>query len=117
MSQTLPQLFRQFNRPALASHRPPILFAISTLLLAARSIYAAPATQRHQYDEKSLEPFRDSLLDVLREGLRTTGLKVSAVKGSVALVEVPGFWAKGEVEDVVRGMNDALINDADPDVR
>ena len=110
-SQSLPQLFRQFNHPALPSHRPPILATISSLLLGARSVYATPETKRHQYDEESLEPFREELLDVLREGLRTDGLQVSAVKGCVALIEVPGFWAKGEVEEVIRGMNTLLTGD------
>ena len=117
MSQTLPQLFRQFNRPALPSHRPPILSAIATLLVAARSVYAASGTSRHQYDEKSLEPFREGLMDVLREGLRTEGLKSQAVRGSVALAEIPGYWKAEETEEIVRGMNDILIDDGDAEIR
>jgi DNA repair/transcription protein MET18/MMS19 len=117
LSQALPEVFRQFNRPALPSHRPAILSTITTLLIAARSVYPSPDPKRHQGHEKSLEPFRESLSDVLREGLRTDGLKTSAVRGCVALVEIPDYWAKGEVEDVVRGMDDVLINDRDPEVR
>ena len=72
---------------------------------------------RHQYDEKSLEPFRENLMDVLREGLRTDGLQVSAVKGCVALIEIPGFWAKGEVEEVIRGINVLLTGDENPEAK
>lgn len=117
LSQTLPQLFRKFNRPASPSHRTPILSAISTLLLAAKSVHVAPDTSRHQSEEKSLEAYREPLLDTLREGLRTESLKLPAIRGSVALVEIPGFWGKDEVEDVVRGMNDILVNDTDPETR
>ncbi|ORY34974.1 Dos2-interacting transcription regulator of RNA-Pol-II-domain-containing protein [Naematelia encephala] len=117
LSQALPQLFRQFNSPSLPSHRSPILSAISSLLISAQSVYSAPESGRHQYTEKSLEPFREPLLDVLREGLRTESLRGPAIRGSVALVEIPGFWGRDEVEDVVRGMNDILINDGDVEIR
>ncbi|KAL7424900.1 hypothetical protein Q5752_000586 [Cryptotrichosporon argae] len=117
LSQALPQLFTQFNRPTLPSHRAPILGSISTLLVAARSVYAAPGATRTQQDERSLEPYRDALLDVLREGLRTDGLKIAATNGSVALIEIPGFWTRKEVEDIVRGLNEILVHDLDEDVK
>ncbi|KAK8849457.1 hypothetical protein IAR55_004790 [Kwoniella newhampshirensis] len=117
ISQTLPKLFRQFNSPALPSHRSPILSTISSLLIAAQSVYGAPDTFRHHAVEKSLEPFRDGLMDGLREGLRTAGLKAPAIRGAVALVEVPGFWNRTEVEDIVRGMDEILVNDEDPEIR
>ena len=56
-------------------------------------------------------------MDVMREGLRTDGLKTAAVQGCVAAIEIPGYWSRAEVEDVVRGMNDALINDTDVEIR
>lgn len=113
----MPQLFRQFNNPTLPSHREPIINFIVTLLLAARSVYAVPDHKRNQGEERSLEAFREALLDTFREGLVTNGLKVAAIKGSVALAEIPGFWGKQEVEDVVRSMDDILINEKDPEVR
>lgn len=54
---------------------------------------------------------------MLREGLRTDGLKGPAIKGCVALVGVQGYWSGGEVEDVVRGINDILIHDGNRDIR
>lgn len=54
---------------------------------------------------------------MLREGLRTIDLKIPAIKGSVALAEVPGFWTRIEVEDIVRGMDELLIHDKDDEVR
>lgn len=117
LSQALPQLFRQFNVPKLPSHRENIISYVTILLMAARSVYAVPGATRRQEQERSLEPYRENLLDVIREGLRTRDLKVSAVRGSVALAEIPGFWTKREVEEVVQGMDDLLINEKDPDVR
>ena len=110
LSQSLPQLFRQFNRPALPSHRTPILSSIASLLYACRTVYGTADATRNQKIEKSLEPFRESLMDVLREGLRTDDLKTPAIKGSVALAEIPGFWVRDEVEDIVKGMNEILVN-------
>ncbi|WVQ79530.1 hypothetical protein IAT38_001629 [Cryptococcus sp. DSM 104549] len=117
LSQALPQLFRQFNSPVLPSHRAPILSTISSLITAAQSVYASPTAKRSHFDEKALEPFRDSFMDVLREGLRTEGLKAPAIKGSVGLVGVPGYWDKGEVEDIVRGLDEILVHDDDPEIR
>ncbi|OCF43478.1 DNA repair/transcription protein MET18/MMS19 [Kwoniella heveanensis CBS 569] len=115
-SQVFPQLFKQFNTPPLPSHRAPLLSTISSLLIAAQSVYT-PESVRRQSQERSLEPFRGGILDVLREGLRTEGLKGPAIKGSEACVQIAGFWGREEVEDVVRGMNDILINDNDPETR
>jgi DNA repair/transcription protein MET18/MMS19 len=53
----------------------------------------------------------------LREGLRTEALRVPAIRGCVACVEIPSFWGREAVEDVVKGMNDVLINDEDFDTR
>lgn len=54
---------------------------------------------------------------MLREGLRTDGLKGPAIKGCVALVGVQGYWSRGEVEDVVRGIDDILIHDGNQEIR
>ncbi|TXT13309.1 hypothetical protein VHUM_00676 [Vanrija humicola] len=116
-SQALPQLFRQFNNPALPSQRVPLLSAITTLLMAAKSVYAAPDAERRQEQECSLEPFREPLFDVLREGLRTDGLKAAAVRGSVSLAEIPGFWGRQEVEEIVQLMDDLLLNDRDEEIQ
>jgi DNA repair/transcription protein MET18/MMS19 len=48
---------------------------------------------------------------VLREGLRTDDLKSPAIKGTVSLVELPGFIDPNDVENIVRGLNDILVND------
>ncbi|WWC93066.1 uncharacterized protein L201_008031 [Kwoniella dendrophila CBS 6074] len=117
ISQALPQLFRQFNSPSVPSHRSPILSTISSLLVAVQSVYSSSVSQRSQDQEQSLEPYRDSILDVLREGLRTEGLKSPAIKGCTACVQIPNFWVKEDVEDVVRGLDDILINDQDPEIR
>jgi len=117
LSQALPQLFRQFNRPALPSHRAPILASISSLLIACRSVYSIPQASRRQDDEKSLEPFREGLMDVLREGLRTDSLKEPAIRGTVALIEIPGFLGKEEVEDLVRGLNEVVVHENVLDIR
>ncbi|ORX37979.1 Dos2-interacting transcription regulator of RNA-Pol-II-domain-containing protein [Kockovaella imperatae] len=117
LSQVLPYLFTKFNRPAVPSSRGSILAAISSLLAAARSVYGAPKAKRHQSDERSLSPFRETLVDVLREGLRTEDLKLPAAKGTVSLVEIPGLIGRSEVEDLVRSLNDALLNDRDEQVR
>lgn len=117
ISQALPQLFRQFNRPALPSHRAPILAALSAILIAGQSVYANPETGRRQDQERSLEPFRENIQDTLREGLRTNGLKISAIRGSVAIIDIPAFLGRQEVEELVRGMNDVLVNDEDVETR
>ncbi|KLT44071.1 ARM repeat-containing protein [Cutaneotrichosporon oleaginosum] len=117
ISQTFPPLFKLFDQPKVAGHRAPILHAISSVLLAARSVYAVSGAIRRETDERSLEPYREALLDVLREGLQTIDLKIPAIKGSVALAEIPGFWSRLEVEKVVRGMDELLINDKDEEVR
>jgi DNA repair/transcription protein MET18/MMS19 len=39
------------------------------VLLAARSVYAVSGATRREADERSLEPYREALLDVLREGV------------------------------------------------
>ncbi|WWC65616.1 uncharacterized protein I303_108236 [Kwoniella dejecticola CBS 10117] len=117
LSQAFPQLFRQFNSPSVPSHRAPILSTISSLLLAAQSVYTSPDSQRTSRQEQSLEPYLQGILDVLREGLRTDGLKLPALQGCTACVQIPGLWAKEDVEDVVRGLDDILINDEDPEIR
>ncbi|WWC73452.1 uncharacterized protein I206_107422 [Kwoniella pini CBS 10737] len=117
ISQALPQLFRQFNSPSLPSHRAPILSTISSLLLAIQSVYSSSESHRTQQDEQSLEPYHQGILDVLREGLRTEGLKAPAIQGCTACVQIPGFWAKEDVENVVRGLDDILVNDEDPEIR
>jgi DNA repair/transcription protein MET18/MMS19 len=117
IAQALHQLFGQFNRPTLPSHRAPILAAISAILIACQTVYAPPTASRHQAHERSLEPFKESILDTLREGLRTDGLKISAIRGSVAAVDIPEFLSRREVEDLLRGMNDVLINEEDLETR
>ncbi|BEJ17350.1 hypothetical protein CspHIS471_0607510 [Cutaneotrichosporon sp. HIS471] len=117
IAQTFPSLFKLFDQPKVAGHRAPILHAITSVLLAARSVYAIDGATRREADERSLEPYREALLDVLREGLRTIDLKIPAIKGSVALAEIPDFWTRLEVEEVVRGMDELLIHDKDDEVR
>lgn len=117
ISQAFPLLFKLFNRPALPSHRTPLLTSISSILVACRSVYAAADTSRNQAEEKSLERFRDNLIDTLKEGLRTDGLKLPAVRGSVAMAEIPGLWGREDVEDVVRSINAILIEDDDAELR
>jgi DNA repair/transcription protein MET18/MMS19 len=117
VSQALPQIFRQFNRPALPSHRAPLISTLSALLLAARSVYAVEGTNRSEEQEKAFGRYRESILDVLREGLRTDGLKGPAVRGSVSMIEVPGLLDRGEVEDLVKGMDDVLVNEQEQDLR
>lgn len=97
----------------MPSHRAPILAALSAILIACQTVYAPASATRHQAHERSLEPFKENLLDTLREGLRTDGLKISAIRGSVALVDIPEFLLRSEVEDLLRGMNDVLINEED----
>lgn len=117
IAQALPQLFRQFNRPTLPSHRAPILAALSAILIACQSVYAPPTATRHQAHERSMEPYKESILDTLREGLRTDGLKISSIRGSVAVIDIPEFLLRQEVEDLLRGMNDVLINEEDLETR
>ena len=117
ISQAFQQLFTQFNRPTLPSHRTPILWSITSILIAARSVYGKDNATRSQAQEKSLEPFRDSLMDILREGLRTDDLKEAAIRGGLALTETPGFWTRADVEQVVRGIDDILINDDSPEIK
>jgi DNA repair/transcription protein MET18/MMS19 len=117
LSRALPQLFRQFNEPALPSHREPILNYVVIFLVVARSVYAGPDAKRSHNVERSLEPFRSGLLDVLREGLRTNGLKGLAVNGTVALVEIPGYLSRQEIEDLVHSLDDLLVNEKNPEVR
>ncbi|WVW86641.1 hypothetical protein I302_108694 [Kwoniella bestiolae CBS 10118] len=117
LSQALPQLFRQFNSPSVPSHRSPILSTISSLLVAVQSVYTSPTSQRKQAEEKALDPYHGGILDVLREGLRTEGLKSPAIKGCTACVQIPGFWEREDVENVVRGLDDVLVNDEDPEIR
>ncbi len=117
LSQALPQLFRQFNVPLLPAHRSPILSTITSLLLACKSVYADPQSKRNQGEEKSLELFREPILDTLKEGLRKSGLRIPAVRGAVAVIEIPGFLDRTEVEDLVKSMNDVLLNDEDPEIR
>jgi DNA repair/transcription protein MET18/MMS19 len=106
VSQALPQLFKQFNRPSLPSHRVPILWSISSLLIAASKVYAGETVTRSYAQERTFEHYREALMDTLREGLRTKGLKEAATRGCVALTEIPGFWGRDEVEEVVRGIDD-----------
>lgn len=35
----------------------------------------------------------------------------------MALSEIPGFWTRVEVEEVVRGMDDIVLNEESADVR
>lgn len=56
-------------------------------------------------------------MDILREGLRTDGLKGPAIKGCIALVGVQGYWSRKEVEDVVRGIDEILIHDENQEIR
>ncbi|KIR60191.1 DNA repair/transcription protein MET18/MMS19 [Cryptococcus bacillisporus CA1873] len=115
LSQVFPQLFRTFNSPTVPSHRAPLLTAVSSILLACQSTYDSSSRSHEQ--EQSLEPYRGDLLDMLREGLRTDGLKGPAIKGCVALVGVQGYWSRGEVGDVVRGIDDILIHDGNQEIR
>jgi DNA repair/transcription protein MET18/MMS19 len=80
-------------------------------------VYAVSGTARRQEEERSLEPYREGSLDVLREGLRTNNLKDPAVRGTVALIEIPGFLAKEEVEELVRGLDEIVIHERDSEVR
>lgn len=87
------------------------------MLIACQAVYANPDINRHQADEKSLEPFRENIQDTLREGLRTEGLKISAIRGSVAIMDIPGFLGRQEVEDLIKGMNAVLVDDEDIETR
>lgn len=117
LSQALPQLFKQFNRPSLPSHRTPVLWSISSLLIAASKVYASPDAGRPYAAETSLELYRDPLIDTLRGGLRTESLREPAIRGCVALVEVPQYWGRSEVENVTASMDDILLNDSSADIR
>jgi DNA repair/transcription protein MET18/MMS19 len=44
-------------------------------------------------------------------------LKDPAVRGTVALIEIPGFLAKEEVEELVRGLDEIVIHERDSEVR
>jgi DNA repair/transcription protein MET18/MMS19 len=113
ISQALPQLFRQFDRPVLPTHRSAIIGAIGALVMAASTVYAKPESGRRFDDEKSLESCRGSLMDVMREGLRTDDLRNWGILGSVAMIEIPGFLSASEAEDLIKGMNEILIHDDD----
>lgn len=117
VSQTLPHLFRQFNHPTNPSHRAPILWSLTSLLIAASKVYAPPGSPRQYSHERPFEQYREALMDTLREGLRTNGLKEPAARGCVALSEIPGLWSRTEVEEVVRGMGDIVLNERNADVR
>jgi Icc-related predicted phosphoesterase len=52
-------------------------------------------------------------MDVMREGLRTDDLRNWGILGSVAMIEIPGFLSASEAEDLIKGMNEILINDDD----
>lgn len=117
LAQALPQLFRDFNEPKLPSYRVPLINVITTLLLAARSVYGAEGATRRQSDEHSLDRYRDSLLDVMREGLRTDQLKTAAIRGSVAMAEIPDFLDALQVEELVKGIDNLLVHDNDEEVR
>lgn len=91
--------------------------ALSAILIACQSVYANPEMQRSQAAEKSLEPFHENIQDTLREGLRTSGLKISSIRGSVAIIDIPGFLGRQDVEDLIKGMNDVLVNDDDLETR
>ncbi|RXK38054.1 hypothetical protein M231_04724, partial [Tremella mesenterica] len=117
ISQTFQQLFRQFNRPTVPSHRSPILWSISSILIAAQSTYGNAESGRNEPEEKSLQPFRGSLMDILREGLRTDALQEPAIRGSVALIEIPEFLGRDEAESLVRGMNNVLVDDSSSDIK
>lgn len=56
-------------------------------------------------------------MDTLREGLRTNGLKEPAARGCVALAEIQGMWSRMEVEEVVKGMDDIVLNEENGEVR
>ena len=123
IAQTLPQLLRDFNRPKLPSHRPMLLNMLSVLLIAAGATYGASTLSTSHRDyakERSLDTFQESILDVLREGLRTSGLKEPAVRASVAVIEVTGFLSSQEVDDLARRINPLLLDEetvTDPGIR
>ena len=80
-------------------------------------MYASNETTRLHTTERSLTSYHDGLIDVLREGLRTEDLKTPAIKGSVSLIEIPDFVTRDEVEDIVKAMDNILINSKDPELR
>lgn len=80
-------------------------------------MYAAEGATRRQSEEHSLDRYRDPLLDVMREGLRTDNLKTAAIRGSVAITKIPEFLDSIQVEELVRGIDNLLLNDSDSEVR
>lgn len=81
--------------------------------MAASTVYAKPESGRRFDDEKSLASCRGSLMDVMREGLRTDDLRNWGILGSVAMIEIPGYLSASEAEDLIKGMNEILIHDND----
>lgn len=53
----------------------------------------------------------------MREGLRTDQLKTAAIRGSVAMTEIPDFLDALQVEELVKGIDNLLVHDKDEEVR
>lgn len=117
IAQALPRLIQQFNQPSSPSHRIPILWTITSLLIAASKVYTA-ASKRQYAQERVFELYKESLYDTLREGLRTTGLQEAAARGCVAAIEIKGMWSQGEVDEVVRTISGIVVDaESEKDVR
>lgn len=53
-------------------------------------------------------------MDVLREGLRSDDLRIAAINGSVATLQLGDLAGRQETEDIVKAINDIVINDRNP---
>lgn len=117
IAQALPRLIQQFNHPASPSHRIPILWTITSLLIAGSKVYSGDP-ERQYTQERVFELYKESLYDTLREGLRTAGLQEAAARGCVAAIEIKGMWTQNEVEEVVRTIGGIVVDgDTGKDVR
>lgn len=112
----MPPLLRQFNSSSSPSHRAAVLAAISSLVTAAQSVSSLDSSHA-QHAIRSLSPFRDGVIDALREGLRTDDLKSAAINGTVSLLRIADFVTRKDMEDLVRAIDDIILNDDDPEHR
>ena len=91
--------------------------SIASLIAAAHSVYSVPDNKRSYTEERSLSLYSDSLVDVFREGLQSEGLQLFAGNGAVSLIGIPALCEASQVEDLIQGINNAVLGQTSEDVR
>ncbi|GJN90351.1 hypothetical protein Rhopal_003362-T1 [Rhodotorula paludigena] len=120
IATAIPPLLELFKDQDQIALRPSVLTHLATLLsslsppdpdstASASAIIFPPPSLSHADGESPLEPFRDDLLSIFTSSSRALTCRLPALTGLSALIQIPTFLSRSELDFCVSSLNDVLV--------